>query len=198
MGWSTRCSPIKIRANVLLVCLLVTIHVPHASPADLSSELSGLLQAEGLSQIAHNNSIGIWIGLRTLNDTAAVALGTRDAAAGTSARVDDIVPAGSLAKSFTAAAVLRLVESGRVSLEDRIAAHLDPYLTRVNHTTLASLCLEDNRLDAADEATLREAWAASNRAQTMLSVDARSGPGSGGGAGGGGDADGDGDDCRLM
>jgi CubicO group peptidase (beta-lactamase class C family) len=124
---------------VLLVCLLVTIHVPHASPADLSSELSGLLQAEGLSQIAHNNSIGIWIGLRTLNDTAAVALGTRDAAAGTSARVDDIVPAGSLAKSFTAAAVLRLVESGRVSLEDRIAAHLDPYLTRVNHTTLASL-----------------------------------------------------------
>jgi len=52
------------------------------------------------------------------------------------AKEDDPYVWGSTTKMFTAPAVLRLVEQGKVQLEDPIAAHIDPILWALNHSKL--------------------------------------------------------------
>ena len=113
------------------------------SSTDVASiELRQLLDDEGVSTIAENNSMGIWVGVRAGNGTnASVALGYSDAAAGVAARTDDIIPAGSLAKPFTAAAVMRLVEQGALGLDDLITEAADQFLGRLlgNSTRLIDI-----------------------------------------------------------
>ena len=46
---------------------------------------------------------------------------------------------GSATKTYTAAAVMRLVEQGKVALDDPASKHIDPVLTAMNHTTLVGL-----------------------------------------------------------
>ncbi len=62
---------------------------------------------------------------------------------GGAGRVDantaDVVPAGSLAKTFTASTVMVLVERGTIGINDLIGPHVDLWLSRVNDTTLEAL-----------------------------------------------------------
>lgn len=51
----------------------------------------------------------------------------------------DTMLLGSGTKPYTAAAVMRLVERGRVSLDDPAARHLDPVLRRTNGTTFTGI-----------------------------------------------------------
>jgi CubicO group peptidase (beta-lactamase class C family) len=71
--------------------------------------------------------------------TAEVGLGWNDVIHQTPATPKDLIPAGSLTKSFTAAAVMRLVDRGTVQLDDPITEHTDDWLQRVNGTTLVEL-----------------------------------------------------------
>src|SRR3954452_259873 len=59
------------------------------------------------------------------------AAGLADPAAGTLLRRRATFRIASVTKTFTAAAVLRLVESGRLGLDDPIAEHLDPATVRL-------------------------------------------------------------------
>ena len=51
------------------------------------------------------------------------------------ARSTDVIPNGSLMKSFTAAAIMRLVDVGAIDLDDSVTQHVDPYLKRIPNST---------------------------------------------------------------
>merc|ERR1719218_570783 len=80
--------------------------------------------------------------VQTVNTSFAVAAGYIDAGLGLGtptrqALPDDLYVWGSTTKMFTAPAVLQLVERGLVSLDDAIALHVDPFLRKINGTTLS-------------------------------------------------------------
>ena len=49
---------------------------------------------------------------------------------------ENLIPVGSLTKSYTATAVLRLYEQGKVGLNDTIDMHVDEFLKRTNGSTI--------------------------------------------------------------
>eukprot|EP00035_Acanthoeca_spectabilis_P010883 m.192102 g.192102 ORF g.192102 m.192102 type:complete len:479 (+) comp15160_c0_seq2:152-1588(+) len=91
-----------------------------------------------LSTFANRNSLGIWVAIVNGSERFVVSLGTSDGGA-TSAGGHDILPVGSYAKPWTAVAVLRLVERGVISLNDLAEPLIDPFLKRINGTTLREL-----------------------------------------------------------
>ena len=110
-----------------------------------STRLLQLMKDEGLEEIAHNNSCGFWVAIRTPNASivasvgysevtqphmhAAESSGTKKA---TLAKATDVVPSGSLMKSMTAAAIMRLVDNDGLDLDDSITQHVNPYLQKFN------------------------------------------------------------------
>ena len=73
--------------------------------------------------------------------SVAVASGFTDSGLGMGAATrvaqpEDLYVWGSTTKMFTASAVLQLVESGKIGLEDAISQHVDPYLRHAKNTTL--------------------------------------------------------------
>ena len=52
---------------------------------------------------------------------------------------DDTMQLGSITKSFTATAVMRLVDEGKLALEDHAYEHIDPAMKRMWNVTMASL-----------------------------------------------------------
>lgn len=100
---------------------------PTTTAGDLDAALLELLEATGLGAIVRNNSLGFWVSVRTPTDSINAALGYSSApqfvnpnstVPPTPAETTDIVPAGSLTKSFTAAAIMRLVEAGEIGIND--------------------------------------------------------------------------------
>lgn len=120
---------------------------PREPNAALSAQLKALLIAEGLDEITSNNSFGFWAAIVTANGTAEAQLGWSESTPATAtrparqvpAKATDIVPAGSLTKSFTAAAILQLVDRGALALDDNVADYADRFLLRVANTTLGTL-----------------------------------------------------------
>ena len=87
-----------------------------------------------------------WFSVVTPNGTvASTAFGWVDVNKSARATPANVVPAGSLAKPFTAALVMQQVEQGRMALDDNLAPYVDQYLaTWRRHksgpaTTLVSL-----------------------------------------------------------
>ena len=97
---------------------------------------------ESIGPYAEKNKMGFWFGFRNSTASFSVALGVSDGASKKSMK-GDIIPAGSLAKPFTAVGVLGLVELGLLELDDRIPQHIDPFLMRENGTTLEALYGEE-------------------------------------------------------
>lgn len=101
---------------------------------------------------------GFWLAFQNGSEQFTVALGSSNgldpaAAGGQAAAASDIIPAGSLAKPFTATAVMRLVEAGVVGLDDAIrgsrpprgAPQLAPYPPQLAPPTLISRPLCSHR-----------------------------------------------------
>jgi len=82
------------------------------------------------------NKMGVWIGYKSKDFDAVVSLGSPDGGNSDADATRDIVPAGSLTKPWTAVGVLRLVEDGVIDLDDPISPHVDPFLLKINDTTL--------------------------------------------------------------
>lgn len=80
--------------------------------------------------------MGLWFAYHDAHEEFAVSLGYSHTQARTPAEPSDIVPAGSLTKVFTAAAVMQLVEEGKVGLDDPLHSHADPFLLALNGTTM--------------------------------------------------------------
>jgi CubicO group peptidase (beta-lactamase class C family) len=55
------------------------------------------------------------------------------------AALTDVVPSGSLTKTFTAAAVMRLVDAGEIDLDEPVVPFANIVLIRQGHTSLGDL-----------------------------------------------------------
>jgi CubicO group peptidase (beta-lactamase class C family) len=90
-----------------------------------------------LGDYAARNGLGVWFALKNETESFGAQVGVSDGAA-KPATADDIIPAGSYAKPWTATAILRLVEAGRFSLDDPAGPLIDPFLTQ-NGTTVEDI-----------------------------------------------------------
>lgn len=72
--------------------------------------------------------------------------GVADAGTGAAAGAGTVYRAGSVAKQFTAAAVLRLAEEGRLSLDDPVSRHLPGFPLRGHAVTLRQLLMHTSGL----------------------------------------------------
>ena len=123
---------------------LVSSYAPpatHAAP----SALATALQAELDALTAANPEFAITLGWKSSSENFALASGVVKGSLFPDGRADrpadphDKFLFGSGTKPLTAAAVLRLADAGALSLDDKVADHVDALLTAVNGTTLAGL-----------------------------------------------------------
>ena len=107
-----------------------------------------------LTNYASNRSMGVWIGVRSSSISLGFGTGyscVADIGKGcpngksTLARDSDLIPSGSLTKSWTAASILRLVDSGVLRPTDRVAPLVNVFLNATNGTTLEELWGGGNR-----------------------------------------------------
>lgn len=52
---------------------------------------------------------------------------------------DDLVPIGSVMKGYTAIGIMRLVEQGAFGLNSTVAPLIDPFLKKINGTTMLEI-----------------------------------------------------------
>ncbi|MEN6341619.1 MAG: serine hydrolase domain-containing protein [Methanospirillum sp.] len=136
----------------LLIAFLVTVgctssptavapstSVTGSPPAALAAELQGILD----SMTANGTSPGVVAEVRAPNWTWHGASGTISHNSSIAVTPDVHFRAASVSKFFTAVGILRLVDQGRLSLNDSIASRLSPELGR--------------RIPNGDEITIRQA-----------------------------------------
>ena len=101
-----------------------------------------------LDELAAYHNVSFSIGVKTASETvvAFAGLDNRDPAAPTNISETSRFPAGSVTKSWTATAVMRLWEQGRMDIDAPLSTYVDPILKRLNDTTMAELWNHDPRL----------------------------------------------------
>ena len=67
----------------------------------------------------------------------------------TEAQPTDIIPAGSITKSWTAAYCMHLIDRGSLHLDDPLFSLVDTFLSRTNGTTLLRLWGGDKTIEQA-------------------------------------------------
>lgn len=60
---------------------------------------------------------------------------------------DNIVPMGSGSKPYTAVSIMKLVEDGKMHLNDSISQHVDEFLMKTNHSTLLDIWKGDETIN---------------------------------------------------
>ncbi len=99
--------------------LFVAVSSPSVLAADGPAELTKKIQAHADLMLATGSFPGVSIGVaRADGTTIAVAAGLADVEAKTPLKPSDRLLAGSIGKTFVAAAVLQLVEEGKLGLDD--------------------------------------------------------------------------------
>src|ERR1700730_10306998 len=102
--------------------------------------LSTRIDAIGRAVIAHGDVPGLVIGVMRGNDVIfARAYGLADLENDIPVRADTVFPVASVTKTFTAAAILQLVESGGLSLDDDIVKFLPDFPQRGKGVTVRRL-----------------------------------------------------------
>ena len=117
--------------------MLTLAAVPLAT-ADLQQQVQTIIDS-----VAKESGYSFSVGFKDSTLSFGVGAGPRSPSglptvAGTVSGTDTML-LGSGTKPYTAAAVMRLVEKGKVSLTDPAAKHIDPVLQRMNGTSFASL-----------------------------------------------------------
>jgi len=119
-----------------LSAVLVAATVVHVR-ATLEDELQQIIDAQSeLYNISF--SLGVY------SDQMSLALH-----AGPGSSPDALYPAGSVTKSFTAAAIMKLQDAGVLNITDPISQHADPILSRLNQTSVQQLFGGDPRAASA-------------------------------------------------
>ena len=78
-------------------------------------------------------------GFAAANDTIALVAGTQDIWAGKPMTTADMIPMGSVTKSWTTVGVMQYAEAGAINLDEKASKYVDPVLNRLNGTTLTGL-----------------------------------------------------------
>ncbi len=126
-------------AAALIAPLAVTAqtpHAPHASPERWAATIDSLTQ----DAIDRGDAVGVAVLVMRGDDTVrAAGYGLADAAAARPVTPHSVFRIGSLTKQFTAAAIMRLVEQGRINLDDPLTRHLPDYPMQGRTVTVRQL-----------------------------------------------------------
>ncbi len=117
-----------------LSLLFITAVLPPTSAADGPAELTKKVQAHADLMLATGSFPGVSIGVALADgSTVAVASGLADVEAKTPLKPSDRLLAGSIGKTFVAAAVLQLVEESKLGLDDPAEKWLgkEPWFARL-------------------------------------------------------------------
>ena len=76
-----------------------------------------------------------------------LASGVSDHATGELMTVDSKIPEGSVTKSYTVMAILRLIDQGKMDFNDTISSHVDKILMSSNKTTLLEIWKNDTKIN---------------------------------------------------
>lgn len=128
------------RWNILLLFVSLSIasqtHAEEVAPADLETFVDSIAQQAIEKQSAIGLSIGIAIGDEIL---LAKGYGSADLELDVPATEKMVYRIGSITKQFTAAAILLLVEEGKLKLDDPLTKFLPDYPTQSHVVTLRHL-----------------------------------------------------------
>jgi CubicO group peptidase (beta-lactamase class C family) len=107
---------------------------PPALRDTLEQKLQGILDAKALH---YNTSFSFAV--KTADFEIEVASGISDHGPNTRVRTTDLFPLGSITKTYTAAAIVRLAEAGEIDLDGRASPLVNKILRSSNGTTLETL-----------------------------------------------------------
>jgi CubicO group peptidase (beta-lactamase class C family) len=128
-----------------IVCLvawvMVVVDATHQAESRNDTALTFKLRALLSTKANKWNRTGLWLGFVNQNEKIELASGVVDGVTheGQRATTANLVPLGSITKTYTAAAIMGQVERGLVNLDDPMAQHVDPVLSKWNGTTLGQL-----------------------------------------------------------
>jgi CubicO group peptidase (beta-lactamase class C family) len=122
----------------MLLTLLVSATVPHAREV-LKQHLQTVTDALSLE---HNVSFSVAIrSVATGNKSVIAFSGKNDRSVDAASDVSSFTrfPMGSVTKSWTAAAIMKMQEKGKINIDAPIYQYVDPILQRLNGTTMLKL-----------------------------------------------------------
>ena len=123
-----------MRCPGAILTLILRTHALGLSPSDVKERVSPLVD-----KYSTMFNASVQFGYADATGAASYAAGLDDIWSGTRMTERTLIPLGSSAKTFTAAAVMQFVEKGVVSLEDPAHVRVDPVLRRLNGTSLGEL-----------------------------------------------------------
>jgi CubicO group peptidase (beta-lactamase class C family) len=119
-----------------LVLLLI---VSACRPADPSGELESLADRAVAASTKEVSWAGLTLGVAQRGRTFVKAYGRADLENEVPARADSVFAIGSISKSFAAAGILRLMEAGKLTLEDKLGVWVPEMPARWHDVTLRQL-----------------------------------------------------------
>ena len=135
----------RLRIVVQLFVLGILVPLCTSSSSSLASDLQSYIDAAS-AQINGSASVAI----RASSIQMALASGFVDSDKKTPATTSDKYAWGSVTKTFTGAAILKLVQQGLLSLDDRVHQFVDPVLRESNYAyaTMQELFSTDRWVNA--------------------------------------------------
>ena len=99
-----------------------------------------------LARQAFKWNVSFSLGIYNSNLSIAVAKGINNHATGSEVTVEMEYPMGSITKSYTAVAALQLGDKGLIDLDKPMHQYVDPFLKKINATTLADWFPDEPRI----------------------------------------------------
>jgi hypothetical protein len=121
-----------------MLAVLMSLTLAVAPGVDLQQQIQ-----TAMNEIANASGFSFSVGVKDASLSFGLGAGPRSPkglspVSGNVSGIDTML-LGSGTKPYTAAAVMRLVEKGTLSLDDRATKHIDPVLQRMNGTSLVGL-----------------------------------------------------------
>ncbi len=127
----------------LLAILLAACHVHALDPSVVNVSaadiIAGLQPVVKAMSIKHNVSFAVGVVAAGDAGPVSVQFGLNDRSAGVPLLASDRFPLGSVTKSWTATAVMRMYERGLLDIDAPISRYVDPILQRDNGTTMLQI-----------------------------------------------------------
>ncbi|WP_194852787.1 serine hydrolase [Nocardia sp. SYP-A9097] len=120
------CAVVLVLTTAVVGCGMERGHETRSLPADLVRKIDEIAESSMAAGLIPELQVAV---IDPEAGTYVHAYGTADLATGRAASIHDSVRIGSVTKTFTATAVLRLADEGKLSLDDRLARYIDhiPY-----------------------------------------------------------------------
>jgi D-alanyl-D-alanine carboxypeptidase len=128
--------PDRLALMAAIAATLLPLPTNAQSPAALIQRLDSIAGSE----VAANRAVGMIVAVARGSETMLLkAYGKADIDAGTPMTANTIVPIGSVTKQFTAVAILKLRDAGKLGLDDPITKWLPEFGSRGDGVTLRTL-----------------------------------------------------------